>query len=83
MTRGWSPFNFGLSLNLIRGQSRIGAAMGKLVNLDVGGTVNASAAESADRRRFLLDVGMSRQLVAMLPDDIPFEPPPTGLIGTS
>ena len=83
MTRSWSPFNFGLTLNLIRGQSRIGAAMGKLVNLDTSGIVSARGADSADRRRFLVEeVGMSRELVAMLPDDFPFEPPPREFLGT-
>jgi hypothetical protein len=59
-----------------RSEERVGAAMGKLVSLDASGTVSARAADTADRRRFLLeDIGIV-QLVAVLPDDIPFEPPP-------
>ena len=77
MTRGWSPFNFAVCLNLLRGERRIGAAMGKLASFDEAGAIHERPVDLAERRRFLIeDVGMSEELVVQLPDDVPFQPPP-------
>lgn len=76
-TRPWSPFNYGVSLNLIRGDGRIGVAMGSLYSLDETGAVTQRQAAHDERKRFLVeDVGMSEELIDQLPDDIPMEPPP-------
>jgi N-hydroxyarylamine O-acetyltransferase len=77
MTRGWSPFNFGLCLNLLRGQRRIGAAMGLLASFDEHGHLEEQLADDIERRRFLIEeAGMSEELVSRLPEDIPFQAPP-------
>ena len=76
-TRAWSPFNYGVSLNLIRGTGRIGAGMGNLFTLDETGAVTQRPVAHTERRRFLIEeVGMSEELVDQLPDDIPMAPPP-------
>lgn len=76
-TRGWSPFNFGVCLNLIRGERRIGAANGSLTVIDESGALEQRPVDLAERRRFLIeDVGMSEERVSLLPEDAPFEPPP-------
>ncbi|TFH25626.1 MAG: hypothetical protein E4H03_00145 [Myxococcales bacterium] len=77
LTRVWSPFNFSLSVNSIRGNSRIGAALGKVMTFDERGEHAARPVELPERRRFLVEeVGMSEQIVRELPDDIPITPPP-------
>ncbi|MDX2166767.1 MAG: hypothetical protein SF182_06875, partial [Deltaproteobacteria bacterium] len=77
MTRDWSPFNFGVCLNLLRGERRLGAAMGKLASIDERGALSERPVDLAERRRFLVEeAGMSEELVARLPDDLPFQPPP-------
>lgn len=77
MTREWSPFNFGLSLNLVRDGGRIGAAWGKTMQIDDTGTYTETLADLDARRRFLIEVvGMSEEIVSLLPDDVPMQPPP-------
>jgi len=76
-TRAWSPFNFGVCLNLLRGDRRVGAANGQVARFGDDGTVHARAVDLDQRRRFLVEeAGMSEELVARLPDDLPFAPPP-------
>jgi len=76
-TRSWSPFNFSLSVSVLREDIRIGAALGKLARIAADGVLTERPVEQAERRRFLIEqVGMSEELVAELPDDIPFAPPP-------
>lgn len=77
MTRAWSPFNFAVCCNLLRGNCRLGAAMGNLLKIDETGGLSGRPADLGERRRFLIEeVGMSEELVCQLPDDAPFEPPP-------
>lgn len=76
-TRGWSPFNFGLSLNLLRDDGRIGAAWGHVAEIDETGAVSNRQVDLDARRHFLIEkVGMSEELVSKLPDDIPMTGPP-------
>jgi len=76
-TRAWSPFNFGLSLNLVRGDGRIGAALDHRVTVDASGAVSRTPFTADTRRRFLIDeVGISEETVAQLPADVPMPPPP-------
>jgi len=76
-TRAWSPFNYGLSVNLIRGNGRIGASFGSLMAFDETGRLDVRPTDHAGRMRFLVEeVGMSEELVARLPDDVPMPAPP-------
>jgi N-hydroxyarylamine O-acetyltransferase len=76
-TRAWSPFNFGLCLNLVRHEGRIGAALGRLMRLDAQGTLEELPAGPEERRRFLVEeIRMSPEIVSRLPDDVPMAPPP-------
>lgn len=76
-TRSWSPFNFGVCVNLLRGERRVGAAGGQLAVFDESGAVEQRPADLDERRRFLIEeIGMSEELVCGLPDDVPFQPPP-------
>ena len=76
-TRAWSPFNFGLSLNLVRGDGRIGAALDHRVTVDASGAVTRTPFTADARMRFLIDeVGISEATVAQIPADIPMPPPP-------
>lgn len=74
-TRAWSPFNFELTLNLVRDGGRIGVAQGQAVEIDRDGERAARPIE--DRTRFLVDViGLSERIVRQIPADIPTPPPP-------
>jgi N-hydroxyarylamine O-acetyltransferase len=77
MTRGWSPFNYSLSLNLLREDHRIGAAWGNLAEIDASGALTQRPVDVGERRRFLVeDAGMSEELACQLPEDLAFAPPP-------
>lgn len=76
-TRGWSPFNYGVSLNLVRGDARLCAALGKVATLDAQGGIAERDVDLTERKRFLIEqIGMSEELVEQLPDDVPMEFPP-------
>jgi N-hydroxyarylamine O-acetyltransferase len=76
-TRTWSPFNFGLNLNVVHDDGRIGATADHRVAIDANGTITRTPFTPDTRRRFLIDeVGISEETVAALPPDIPMPPPP-------
>ncbi len=76
-TRSWSPFNFGLNLNLVRGTGRIGAGLEHRVEIDATGRTVRTPFTPDSRRAFLIDeVGIAETIVAQLPDDVPMPPPP-------
>src|SRR5262249_4825226 len=76
-TRTWSPFNFGLNLNLARDDGRIGATADHRVAIDAAGTITRTQFTPDTRARFLIDeVGISEATVAALPADVPMPPPP-------
>jgi arylamine N-acetyltransferase len=76
-TRPWSPFNYELSARLIRGDTIVGAAVGKRVELDSTGGVIRTPCSDADRRRVLIEeLGMHEEIVHRLPLDTPPPPPP-------
>ncbi len=76
-TRAWSPFNFSLNLNLVRDRGRIAAGDGKRVIVGASGDVTTTPLTIDARRRFLIDeIGISEEIVMMLPDDAPMTPPP-------
>jgi N-hydroxyarylamine O-acetyltransferase len=76
-TRAWSPFNFGLNLNVVRDGGCIGATADHRVAIDATGTTTRTPFTPETRARFLIEeVGISEETVAALPPDIQMPPPP-------
>lgn len=76
-TRGWSPFNYELSVRINRGNKVIGVAFGHSIQLLEDGTVVRTRLTADERRRLLIeDVGITEALVMQLPEDVPTPPPP-------
>jgi N-hydroxyarylamine O-acetyltransferase len=76
-TRAWSPFNFNLNLNLVRGSGRIGAGLGNRISIDAQGKAAGTPLDRESRKRFLVDeIGISEEIADLVPDDIPMPPPP-------
>jgi N-hydroxyarylamine O-acetyltransferase len=76
-TRGWSPFNYELSMRVNRGDKVIGVASGHSISLHADGSVTRTPLTPDERRRLLIeDVGITEALVMQLPDDVPTPPPP-------
>ena len=73
-TREWSPFNFELVFNLVRGDGRIGVGNGLCREIRADGEI---AVPFEDRVRFLVEeCGVSEAMAARVPDDMPTPPPP-------
>jgi N-hydroxyarylamine O-acetyltransferase len=76
-TRRWSPFNYELYVRLNRGARVIGAARGRLVEIDAAGRLAHRAASIEEKVRFLVEeLRISEALVRRLPADRPTPPPP-------
>jgi N-hydroxyarylamine O-acetyltransferase len=76
-TRAWSPFNFNVNLNLVRGDGRIGAAAGNRVAVDARGQLTRTPITRESRNAFLIDVvGISEEIVDLIPEDVEMPPPP-------
>jgi N-hydroxyarylamine O-acetyltransferase len=76
-TRGWSPFNYELSVRVNRGDKVLGVASGHAISLLPDGSVVRTPLTPDERRRFLIeDIGITEALVMQLPDDVPTPPPP-------
>jgi len=76
-TRPWSPFNYQLTARLNRGESVVGASFGHAVSLLKDGSVSDAPIAHQERVRMLIeDFGMSEEIVAQLPHDVPTPPPP-------
>lgn len=76
-TRPWSPFNYELTLRTNRGEEVIGAAFGHSVTLASDGSVTRRPISTEERNRLLLeDIGLSEEIVSLLPADVPTPPPP-------
>ena len=74
-TRQWSPFNFQLNFNLVKGGGRVGVGMGEGVRISADGVVTRT--RLTDRLAYLIDeLGVSEELAQQLPPDIPTPPPP-------
>ncbi len=74
-TRTWSPFNFALMFNVIRGDGRFGMGGGMRIAIDSSGREVRSAI--GDRIGFLVDeLGISEALASRVPDDVTMPPPP-------
>jgi N-hydroxyarylamine O-acetyltransferase len=77
LTREWSPFNFELTARLIRGDSVVGIALGKRVELTASGEVTERRLAGDERTRVLIEeLGVSPAIVAQLPPDTPTPAPP-------
>ena len=76
-TRAWSPFNFNLNLNLVRGDGRIGTGLGNRIVIGSRGEVTSTPLTRESRMRFLIDeIGISEETAAQLPEELPIPPPP-------
>ena len=76
-TRGWSPFNYELTARINRGERVIGMSFGKEVSIEHDGSVTQRLISDAERKRVLIEeIGISEELVRLLPNDIPTPPPP-------
>lgn len=77
-TRGWSPFNFEVSARRNRNGEVVGVGFGHAIRLRKDGGVDRAPASYKERCRILIeDVGLSEEIVAQLPDDVPTPRPPT------
>lgn len=76
-TREWSPFNFELSARRNRNGEVVGVGFGHAVRLRKDGRVDRVPASHKERCRVLIEeVGLSEEIVAQLPDDVPTPRPP-------
>ncbi len=76
-TRAWSPFNYELTIRLNRGDEVVGASFGQAVTLHKDGSVTRAPLSAEERKRLLIeDIGLSEEIVSLLPADIPTPPPP-------
>jgi N-hydroxyarylamine O-acetyltransferase len=76
-TRGWSPFNYEIYARRNLGEEVRGVAFGHSVVLRGDGSVAREPLDTAERNRVLIeDLGMSEEIVAQIPDDVPTPPPP-------
>lgn len=76
-TRGWSPFNYQLYARINRGDRVVGIAMGKRVEIDASGRVSQREIDAAERTRILVEeIGLSDEMAAAVPPDVPTPPPP-------
>jgi N-hydroxyarylamine O-acetyltransferase len=75
-TRAWSPFNYSLYLRVLRDDRVIGAAFGQRVEIVDSGAALVTPLDAPGRRRLLEEAGISAELAARVPDDLPLPPPP-------
>jgi N-hydroxyarylamine O-acetyltransferase len=76
-TRGWSPFNYELYLRVIRGNSVVGIAQGKRIEISAEGEMHTTPLKAADRVSVLVDeLGIHPDLAGRIPPDRPTPPPP-------
>jgi N-hydroxyarylamine O-acetyltransferase len=75
----WSPFNYQLSVRLLRGRASVGVSSGRRFAFDLGGSLTASELDRDARVRFLVEeIGISEEVAARVPDDRPVPPRPEG-----
>ena len=76
-TRGWSPFNYELSVRLNQGGNVNGTAFGQWVTFGNDGSIASEPVSHQDRlRRLVEEIGLSEEIVARIPVDVPTPPPP-------
>ena len=76
-TRPWSPFNYQVYARSVRGDSMLSLSYGERVEQTADGRILRSTLDDQERRRMLIEeFGMSDEIVAQLPPDVPTPPPP-------
>ena len=76
-TRAWSPFNYAVTSRTNRGDEVTGVAFGQSVTLHADGSVTQKPITHEERQRLLIEhLGLSEEIVAQLPADLPTPPPP-------
>jgi N-hydroxyarylamine O-acetyltransferase len=76
-TRPWSPFNYQVYARSVRGDSMLSLSYGERVEQTGNGQMLRSPLDHEGRMRMLVDeFGMSEEIVAQLPPDVPTPPPP-------
>ena len=76
-TRGWSPFNYEMTIRKTKGNSVAGIANGKKVTIDESREMVITDLTDEQRKKLLIDeFGIGEQLVEMIPPDRPTPAPP-------
>jgi hypothetical protein len=76
-TAQWSPFNYTLTVRLMRGQTSIAYARGRRFEFTTSGKVEMQQLDRVGRDAFLThEIGIAPNLVANLPDDREVPPRP-------
>ncbi|MBI3723864.1 arylamine N-acetyltransferase [bacterium] len=76
-TAAWGPFNYALGARRNRGREVIAFGMGQRYSFSAEGALASEPRDRAGRDRFLVEeLGISRELVARLPEDRPLPPAP-------
>jgi N-hydroxyarylamine O-acetyltransferase len=76
-TRPWSPFNYQVYARSLRGDSMLSLSYGERVEQTGDSRTLRSALDHDGRMRMLVEeLGMSEEIVAQLPRDVPTPPPP-------
>lgn len=76
-TRAWSPFNYSVYIRRNQGDRVIGIAGGRWVAWSDAACVESRPVSREERDRLLVEAfGVSADLVAQLPEDLPTPPPP-------
>lgn len=74
-TAVWSPFNYQLSVRLLRGHASIGAASGQRFRFEPDGSLEASPLTADERVRFLVEeIGIAEEVALRVPPDRPVPP---------
>jgi N-hydroxyarylamine O-acetyltransferase len=76
-TRAWGPFNYAVSVRVIRGERMVGMAFGDYGEVNEQGRRHMAPFEGDERTRFLVDVvGISEEIAQRCPADETMPPPP-------
>jgi N-hydroxyarylamine O-acetyltransferase len=76
-TRPWSPFNYQVYARSVKGDSMLSLSYGERVEQTGDGRMLRTALDQAGRNRALIEeFGMSEEIVAQLPPDVPTPAPP-------
>jgi N-hydroxyarylamine O-acetyltransferase len=76
-TAAWSPFNYQLSVRLLRGDASIGAASGQRFSFEPDGALEAAPLIAEERARFLVEeIGIAEEVALRAPPDRPVPPRP-------
>ena len=71
-TVAWSPFNYQLSVRLLRRDASIGAASGQRFSFEPDGALEASPLTAEERVRFLVEeIGIAEEVALRVPPDRP------------